>query len=296
LSFSSIVDVCRRAAGTPSVSFRAVSGHPRLSVNSISSYQQPLAADVALWRDLGVEHVALILPKIEEVGWDAAREMVTDAGLRVSTIFGPTYRPLDADRSLGWWDEDQQGTVDTVEFAASIGAQSVYVCSGGAPTLSFDEAADAFCELIAPAVTRGNELDVPVLLEPTNPLRIDISFVLWQRDAMDVARQAGTKVMLDLQSSWYERGLEPLVRKNIDLVGLTQISDFVIGTTQTGDRAVPGDGDIPLERLLAMVLDAGFEGSFDLEVMGPRVEEEGYQSSVRRSVERASELLERLGA
>ena len=222
--------------------------------------------------------------------------MVTSAGLRVSTIFGPTYRPLDADRSLGWWDADQQGTVDTVEFAASIGAASVYVCTGGAPTVTWDEAADLFCELIAPAVARGAELGVPVLLEPTNPLRVDISFVFWQRDAMDLAREAGTKVMLDFQSCWYERGLEQVVRKNIDLIGLTQMSDYVIGTTETGNRVVPGDGDIPLERLLAMVLDAGFEGSFDLEVMGPRVEEEGYHSSVRRAVERASELLDRVGA
>jgi sugar phosphate isomerase/epimerase len=222
--------------------------------------------------------------------------MVTTAGLRVSTIFGPTYRPLDADRSLGWWDADRQGTVDTVEFAASVGAESVYVCTGAASTVTWDEAADLFCELIEPAVARGAELGVPVLLEPTNPLRVDISFVFWQRDAMDLARQAGTKVMLDFQSCWYERGLEEVVRKNIDLVGLTQISDYVIGTTETGNRVVPGDGDIPLERLLAMVLDAGFEGSFDLEVMGPRVEEEGYRSSVRRAVERTSELLERVGA
>ena len=271
-------------------------GHPRLSVNSVSSYLQPLAADLELWSDLGVEYVALILPKITEVGWDTAGEMVTNAGLRVSTIFGPTYRPLDADRSLGWWDEDQQGTVDTIEFAASIGAESVYVCTGGAPTVTWDESADLFCELVAPAVARGRELGVPLLLEPTNPLRADISFVFWQRDAMDLAREAGTKVMLDFQSCWYERGLEQVVRENIDLVGITQLSDFVIGTTETGNRAVPGDGDIPLERLLAMVLDAGFEGSFDLEVMGPRVEEEGYHSSVRRSVERASELLDRVGA
>jgi sugar phosphate isomerase/epimerase len=275
---------------------RQVFGHPRLSVNSVSSYRQPLAADIAMWRDLGVEHVGLILPKIAEIGWDTARDMVTTAGLRVSTIFGPTYRPLDADRALGWWVADQQATVDTIEFAASIGAASVYVCSGAAPTFTWDEAADAFCEMVAPAVARGDELGVPLLVEPTNPLRADLSFVFWQRDAMDLARQAGTKVMLDLQSCWYERGLEQVVRKNIDLVGLTQISDYVIGTTETGNRVVPGDGDIPLERLLAMALDAGFEGSFDLEVMGPRVEEEGYHSSVRRAVERASELLDRLGA
>ena len=275
---------------------QTVAGHPRLSVNSVSSYRQPLAADISLWHDLGVDHVGLILPKIDDVGWDDAREMVTSAGLRVSTIFGPTYRPLDADRSLGWWEADQQRTVDTIELAASIGAASVYICSGAAPTLEWGEAADAFSAIVAPAVKRSSELGVPLLLEPTNPLRADISFVFWQRDAMDLARQAGTKVMLDPQSCWYERGLERVVRHNIDLVGLTQISDYVIGTTQTGDRVVPGDGDIPLERLLTMVLDAGFEGSFDLEVMGPRVEEEGYHAALRRAVERASELLDRVGA
>jgi sugar phosphate isomerase/epimerase len=274
-----------------------VLGHPRLSVNSVSSWGQPLAADVAMWGELGVDHVALILPKIADIGWDAARTLVNDAGLRVSTIFGPTYRPLDTDRGPGGtWDADRQGTVDTIEFGASIGAASVYVCTGAAGSLDWDGAADAFAELVAPAVARGAELGVPLLVEPTNPLRVDISFVFWQRDAMDLARRTGTKVMLDLQSCWYERGLEKVVRDNIDLVGLTQISDYVIGTTRTGDRAVPGDGDIPLERLLGIVLDAGFEGSFDLEVMGPRVEDEGYPSSVRRSVERASELLDRLGA
>jgi sugar phosphate isomerase/epimerase len=222
--------------------------------------------------------------------------MVNGAGLRVSTIFGPTYRPLDADRSVGSWGEDQARTVETVDFASSVNAATVYVCTGAATNLTWDAAVDALSELVAPAVARAAELGVPLLLEPTNPLRSDISFVFWQRDAMAVARAAGTKVMLDLQSCWYERGLEQVVRANIDLVGLTQISDYVIGTTQTGDRAVPGDGDIPLERLLAMVLDAGFEGSFDLEVMGPRIEEEGYHPAVRRSVERASELLDRVGA
>jgi sugar phosphate isomerase/epimerase len=273
-----------------------VLAHSRLSVNSLTSVRQPLEADIALWRDLGIDHVGLNLSKIEEAGWDAAKQMLTAAGLRVSTIFGPTYRPLDADRALGMWDADQKATVKTVEFAASVGAASVYVCSGAAPTLRWDQAADRFCELVAPAVARGRELGVPVLLEPTNPLRADISFIFWQHDAMELARRAGAKVMLDLQTCWCERGLEQLLSDNIDLVGVTQISDFVIGTTQTGDRAVPGDGDIPLERLLAMVVDAGFAGSFDLEVFGPRVEKEGYASAVRRSVEQASELLNRAGA
>jgi len=276
--------------------FHPVAVHPRLSVNSICSYGQSLEEDVALWRDIGVEHVALILPKIEDAGWAEAQALVSAAGLRVSTIFGPTYRPLDADPALGWRAEDQAGTNQTLEFASEIGAGSVYICTGAATTLRWDDAADAFCEFLAPSVALADSLGVPLLLEPTNPMRIDVSFVFWQRDAMDLARQAGTKVMLDFQSSWYERDLGTIVRENIDLVQMVQLSDFVVGTNQTGDRAVPGDGDIPLDYLVEMVLDAGFDGTFDLELMGPRIEDEGYASVIRRAVERSTQLLERLGA
>jgi sugar phosphate isomerase/epimerase len=278
----------------PPGSFRAVPAHPRLSVNSICSYLQPLAADLVLWDQLGIDYVALILPKIAEVGWDEAARMVTDAGLRVSTVFGPTYRPLEPGTPT--FAEDQAATVRTVEFAAEVGAESVYICTGAAHGISWDEACDRFTELIARAVAKGAEVGVPILLEPTNPMRADISFIFWQRDAMELARRAGTKVMFDLQSCWYERGIEQLARDNLDLIGITQLSDFKIGTTMTGNRVVPGDGDIPLERLVRAVIDAGFEGSFDLEVMGPVVEDEGYESSVQRCVDRASELLERAGA
>ena len=150
--------------------FRTVAGHPRLSVNSVSSYGQPLAADIAMWGELGVDHVALILPKIDEIGWDAAAELVTGAGLRVSTIFGPTYRRLDADRSLGWWEEDQRRTVETIEWAASIGAASVYVCSGAAPALDWDEYRGLLDPFIAANRTKLARIYADYLTDDRNPL------------------------------------------------------------------------------------------------------------------------------
>jgi sugar phosphate isomerase/epimerase len=62
------------------------------------------------------------------------------------------------------------------------------------------------------------------------------------------------------------------------------------------NRRAIGDGDIPVERLLGMVLDAGFEGAFDIEILGPKIEAEGYRAPIARSLERASEMLDRLGA
>ena len=59
---------------------------------------------------------------------------------------------------------------------------------------------------------------------------------------------------------------------------------------------MPGDGVIPLERLLGDLLELGYEGVFDLELLGPRIESEGNRAATKRAAERLSELLVKLGA
>jgi sugar phosphate isomerase/epimerase len=133
-------------------------------------------------------------------------------------------------------------------------------------------------------------------VEPTHPFRADVSFLFAVRDAVDLARMAGLGIVVDFYSAWYERNLAALVRDNIDLVALVQIGDYRFGTFDIPNRCAIGDGDIPVERLLELLLDAGYQGPFDLEILGPVIEDEGYRDPIARSVERASAMLERLGA
>jgi sugar phosphate isomerase/epimerase len=240
---------------------------------------QSLDEDIALWADLGVENVGLISPKLELAGWDVSREAVLDTGLLVSSM--SCYKP---------------GIAESLEFAAAVGTSVLYIVSGSAGSAPWEDAARQLCEDLAPLVAQGTELGVSLALEPTNPLRTDVSFVHCVRDAIDLARMAEIGVVIDFYSSWYERGLEDLVRKNIDVVALVQICDYKLGTFDMPNRCAIGDGDIPVERLIGLVLDAGYHGPFDLEILGPRIEEEGYRAPVARSVERASEMLDRLGA
>jgi sugar phosphate isomerase/epimerase len=253
--------------------------HPRISVNVLSALLQPFADDITMLRDLGIDHVGIMTPKMEAVGWDKGRDMIRAAGLRVSNIAG-----------------EARVLTEAIELAAATGASVAYICSGGAKGAPWRTATAAFADMMSPHVARANELGVRLAVEPTNPLRTDVSFVFTLRDAADLARATGIGVVLDVYSCWYERDLDAVVRDNLDLLALVQISDFVIGTLNTPNRAVIGDGDIPLERLLGMVLEAGYGGAFDLEILGPRIEEEGYASAIRRSVDRASEILGRLHA
>jgi sugar phosphate isomerase/epimerase len=251
--------------------------HPRLSVNSLSSLSQSMAEDLRLWHELEVRKIGLVSPKLEAIGWDSA--LIAASGFDVSNIA-----------------IEERVVEDALGFAHTTGADVIYITSGRADGLTWGEAAKSFCERVRPAAERANVLGVRLAVEPTIALRADLSFVFTFRDAVDLARDAGLSVVLDLYSCWHERDLARLVGENLDLLALVQICDYSFGTPNTPNRSVIGDGDIPLERLIGDILDVGYTGVFDIEILGARIEEEGYRSAVGRSVDRASRLLNRLGA
>jgi sugar phosphate isomerase/epimerase len=70
-----------------------------------------------------------------------------------------------------------------------------------------------------------------------------------------------------------------------------QIADFVLGTLTTPNRAVPGDGDIPIGQQLRWLNDAGYSGVLELELAGPRIDAEGAVSACRRGLAAVEALL-----
>ena len=110
-----------------------MSPHPRVSVSSICSMNQSLDEDLALWADLGIGHVGLISPKFDVAGWDAGRQAVLDAGLLVSSM--SCYK---------------DGIAQSLEFSAAVGADVLYIVSGGAGSVPWEEAAENFCKDMAP--------------------------------------------------------------------------------------------------------------------------------------------------
>ncbi|MEO7247589.1 MAG: sugar phosphate isomerase/epimerase, partial [Novosphingobium sp.] len=77
---------------------------------------------------------------------------------------------------------------------------------------------------------------------------------------------------------------------------LVQVSDYVLGDRSAPCRAVVGDGVVPIESLLGDLLDGGYAGVFDLELVGPRIQQEGPAAATKRAAENLSEILMKLGA
>jgi sugar phosphate isomerase/epimerase len=266
--------------------------HGRVSLSAVSSWSWSLEQDIDFWAELGVGLVGLSAAKLRAAGLDEGVRRVRESGIAISSLLGPG--PFDLG-SPGRWASQRAQLEELVEAARELRAGCLVVTTGAPGRLSWEEAADALEEAIGPVLEHAHHGGVRIALEHTNSLRADLSFLHSLRDAVELARRLGTGVCMEANACWLERGLARTISEGAGTFCLVQVSDFVVGTRDTPNRAVPGDGDIPLERIVSQALEAGYEGPFDLELIGPRIEQEGYRSAIVRGLEWLGGTLASLG-
>jgi sugar phosphate isomerase/epimerase len=260
--------------------------HPRISVNGVSSYKWSIEQDLDLAKRLGVGTIVVPFSKI-----------ATDVSTGIAAIkaSGITPAMLIGGSEAGLLNGLASVQSD-IDAAAAMGCPAFYTISGPPPRgASTDEAFDALVAALVPITAYARAQGIRFALEPTSITGRSFSFLHSFADTIDIAKESGVDIVIELQHIWYERRLPQLFRENGKRIALVQVNDFSIGEGLTRNRKVPGDGDIPLEWLIGQLLEAGYAGLFDIELLGPHIEAEGYESSIRRSIDWLSERLMRWG-
>lgn len=256
--------------------------HPRLSVNALSSIKWSFEQDLALWRALGVTRAGLLISKL---GGDrqAKVSQLRAAAIRPSTLVTCSFALAKPET----WQQTRTEMNEWVDLVAGLEGGSVYCTPGRTTGAAWRDVLKVFVEAIGPCVEYAHNRGVKLAIEPS--LRTDVSFVNTMRDAIDVAEATGLGLIADFGNCWMERDLREVLKRAAPHITLVQICDVRIGGP--GGRVHVGEGDLPLDRLMQEVLDSGYVGLFDLEVLGPSIEDEGYEPALRRGIEKASAFL-----
>ena len=268
--------------------------HPRVGLHQVAFLAESTTAFVEHCRRIGVQHMTLVTPLLMRPGGvDEAQRALEGTAVRVETVNHPfaTYPDLESDSG-----EATEKLLQAIDIAVRLGARSVYVQTGGRGSLSWEEAAERFAALIAPCKAAAIGRGVSVLVENASSFNADIHMAHTLADTIRLAEIAGIGVCIEWHACWMEAGLKTLLEHAIPITGLVQVSDYVLGDRSAPCRAVPGDGVIPLDRILGDVLEAGYPGVFDIELVGPRIDAEGARPATERAAQRMSEILTRLGA
>ena len=253
-----------------------------------------MPAFVQFCRQIGVANMTLANPHL--LGPDVLAATVSalkPGGTAATNLTQPFARYPDLEADTGG---AAHALNQAIEAAAMLGAPNLYIVTGGRGSLDWEAAAVRCAELIAPCHELAAQRGVTLMVETANLLHADIHIAHTLDDTIRLAEIAEIGVTIDLGACWFEGNLADKFRRAMPLTHLVQVSDYVLGDRSTPCRAVPGDGVVPLERLLGQLLDLGYAGVFDIELTGPRIVEEGHRSAFVRAAENLSAILTRLGA
>jgi len=265
--------------------------HRAISINTLSLAPAPLAGLVDSVARLGAAAISPDLEQLLEAGPAQAVRLLRDSGLALATI---THRAF----GFATPDEAQaarERLLATIDLAVDAGAQSIIMTTGGRGALAWGEAKARFAEAIAPCAEAARTAGVTLGIEPTSHLYADVSIAHRLSDTVAIARHAGIGVMIDIFACWFDADIEQALAAAAPLAPMIQLSDYVHGDRGLPCRAVPGDGAVPWDRLLPVLVAAGFGGWYDLEIIGPRLQAEGHEAGLRRAARFIGALLEGCG-
>jgi sugar phosphate isomerase/epimerase len=243
----------------------------RLSLNqrTTASWSLPEAIKGCLGAGLGA--IGIWREQLAEVGLEEACRLVTESGLRVSSLCrGGFFTTTDSAEA----EAAEANNHEAIEEAAALSAATLVLVPGGLPTGDRDlvAARDRAARAIERLVPYAHERGVNLGIEPMNPIyAADRGVISTLAQALDIAERfdaADVGVVVDTFHLWWEPGIADQVQRAGPRIVSYQICDWItpLPTDTLLARGMMGDGHIDFAAFTRSVARTGYSGDIEVEI------------------------------
>jgi sugar phosphate isomerase/epimerase len=243
----------------------------RLSLNQRTTASWSLPQAVQGCVDAGLGGIGVWREQLAQVGLDEARRLITDSGLRVSSLCrGGFFTTADAAEAQA----AEVSNREALEETAALDAATLVLVPGGLPPgdRDLEAARDRAARAIERLVPYARELGVNLGIEPMNPIyAADRGVISTLAQALDIAERfdpSEVGVVVDTFHLWWEPGIADQVRRAGSRIVSYQVCDWI--TPLPADtllaRGMMGDGHIDFPAFTRAVAAAGYSGDVEVEI------------------------------
>jgi sugar phosphate isomerase/epimerase len=245
----------------------------RLSLNqkTTNTWGVREAAEGCAWA--GIPWIGLWRDKVRETGLKESALIVSDAGLKVSSLCRGGMFPASTKAERAARIDDNRCAVDE---AAILGTDVLVLVCGAAPDRDIDAARRMVEGGIEQVLPYAQQAGVKLGIEPLHPaFAADRSVISTLGEANDIVERLGSPqvgVVIDVYHVWWDPKLyREIVRSAGNILGF-HVDDWLRGG---GDplmsRGMMGDGVIELRKLREAVDATGYAGPIEVEIFNEEV-------------------------
>jgi len=263
----------------------------KLSMNETTTFRWSFEEDVSAYAAAGIPAIGVWRQKLSDCGQAKGLEILAQHGLQVSHLFwaggftgsdGRSYR------------ESIEDALEAIHTAAELKAQSLIVYTGSRAGHTYNHARrlvkDALVELAGHAAPLG----VTLAVEPMHPgCAGHWTFLTSIDDVMALLTAVASplvKMVFDTYHLGHDSAILERIPELVPQIALVQLGDAKHPPTGEQSRCRLGEGSVPLREILAALRTAGYDGYFDVELLGEEFELHDYASLLAHAKQAIGEL------
>ena len=255
----------------------------RLAVNEFTTPKWSFEDDVRAYAAVGFQGIGVVRDKAHAYGVKAALELLKEHDLKVSELcVAGFFTETDADA----FQRQVKDARQAINMANQLEAAVLILLAGEPGNQTFDENSALLQRGLEAILPAAEKKGVRLALEPVHPMyRAGYSFIVTLAEALDVCDAIDAShlgVWLDMVHLWWDNSIFKQIDRASGRIFGVHINDFKKDTLSLLDQGVPGEGVIPLRRMLDAIERAGWDGMYSVEIFCERTTEEDYYDMLRR--------------
>jgi sugar phosphate isomerase/epimerase len=264
----------------------------QLSMNEMTTYRWSFEEDVEQYLRAGIRGIGVWRQKLSDFGEEKGIELLADSGLQVSNLLWAGGFTGSDGRSLRESIDDAE---EAVRLAAQMRAGCLIVYSGGRAGHTHNHARRLVKEALAELAPLAAELHVTLALEPMHlGCAAEWTFLTGLDDTLALLDLVGSP-WLKLAFDTYHLGQDQQAVERMDeiasRIAVVHLGDCKRPPLDEQNRSRLGEGAIPLKEIVDALRGAGYDGFYDVELMGEDIEAADYCELLRQSKQAFAELV-----
>jgi sugar phosphate isomerase/epimerase len=263
-----------------------------LSINETTTFRWSLAEDVERYAAAGVPAIGVWRQKLADCGPHRAGNLIEAAGLKVSCLFwaggftgavGHDFRESIADAA------------EAIHLAAELNCPTLVVCTGPRAGHTLNHARRLVKSALGDLLPLAIDKNVTLAVEPMHSgCAADWTFLNSLEDSLrllDELDSPRVKMVFDTYHLGFGNLSLERIAQAAPRVALVQLGDARRPPVAEQNRCRLGEGVVPLKEIITALRAGGYDGFFDVELLGEDVEAADYHDLLQHAKAAFAELV-----